>query len=127
MLKECSEIFLKYCWVLVVFIPILIIIFSTIVDRIFISKEIDVFKMLVLDKEFLQTGWISVIFLLFFGPIHVPLFFIEGSYQFQLGLFTLDFWMFFINVTFISFITGWIYIKSNNSIVTAISISRENS
>lgn len=51
---------------------------------------------------------------------HIPLFFIYGSYQNSLGIFTLAFWMFFINVILNSFITGWIYIKSNRSLLIAI-------
>jgi len=51
---------------------------------------------------------------------HIPLFFIEGSYQNGLGIYTPDFWMFFINVILNSFITGWIYVKSGRSLLTAI-------
>ncbi len=51
---------------------------------------------------------------------HIPLFFIQGSYQFELGVFTLGFWLFLINVIFPSFIVGWLYIKSNRSILVAI-------
>ena len=51
---------------------------------------------------------------------HVPLFFIHGSYQNSLGIYTPAFWMFFINVILNSFITGWIYVKSNRSLLMAI-------
>ena len=51
---------------------------------------------------------------------HIPLFFIHGSYQNSLGIFTIAFWMFFINVILNSFITGWIYVKSNRSLLMAI-------
>jgi len=51
---------------------------------------------------------------------HIPLFFIPGSYQNSLGIFTTAFWMFFINVILNSFITGWIYVKSNRSLLMAI-------
>ena len=51
---------------------------------------------------------------------HFPLFFIQGSYHYGLGQLTLDFWVFFINIIFTSFITGWLYLKSNNSIFIAI-------
>lgn len=51
---------------------------------------------------------------------HIPLFFIYGSYQNNLGIFTLAFWMFFINVILNSFITGWIYVKSNRSLLIVI-------
>jgi membrane protease YdiL (CAAX protease family) len=51
---------------------------------------------------------------------HIPLFFIDGSYQNSLGTFTPAFWMFFINIILNSFITGWIYVKSNRSLLMAI-------
>lgn len=51
---------------------------------------------------------------------HLPLFLIEGSYQYELGRGTLSFWMFFVNVIFPSFIVGWLYFKSNRSILIAI-------
>ncbi len=50
---------------------------------------------------------------------HVPLFFIQGSYQAGLGLFTTGFWLFFINIFASSFIAGWLYLKSRCSIVIA--------
>lgn len=51
---------------------------------------------------------------------HIPLFFIKGSYQHGLGLFTPSFFMFFINIIFLSIITGWLYIKSSGSILVAV-------
>jgi membrane protease YdiL (CAAX protease family) len=47
---------------------------------------------------------------------HIPLFFIPGSYQAGLGLFTAGFWFFFINIYASSFIIGWLYLKSKQSI-----------
>lgn len=51
---------------------------------------------------------------------HLPLFFIQDSYQASLGLFTLDFWIFMIEIIFASFLTGWIYIRSRKSILLVI-------
>jgi membrane protease YdiL (CAAX protease family) len=51
---------------------------------------------------------------------HVPLFLIRGSYQNSLGLFTQEFFLFFIDVLLISVITGWIYIRSRRSILPAV-------
>lgn len=51
---------------------------------------------------------------------HIPLFFIEGSYQHTLGPDPASVWLFFINVIFPSLIIGWLYIKSDRSILVAI-------
>lgn len=51
---------------------------------------------------------------------HFPLFMITGSYQSGLGLYTPEFWMFFINVLLNSFLTGWIYTTANRNIFLAI-------
>ena len=73
-------------------------------------------------NELLKKGYLKaqLIVGLLWGLWHIPLFFIEGSYQFELGMFTLNFWMFFINVIFVSLITGWVYIKSKKSILIVI-------
>ncbi len=62
----------------------------------------------------------QLIVAIFWALWHLPLFFIEGSYQHGLGVFTQAFWMFNINIISNSFITGWIYIKSNRSLLVAI-------
>jgi uncharacterized protein len=51
---------------------------------------------------------------------HVPLFFIPGSYQASLGVFTPRFWMFFGNIIFLSFLIGWSYLRSGGSVPAAI-------
>mgnify|MGYP000657538145 CR=1 FL=1 len=73
-------------------------------------------------NELIKKGYLKaqLIVALLWALWHFPLFFIEGSYQAGLGLFTIEFWMFFINIFFISLITGWIYLKSNKSILLAI-------
>ncbi len=63
----------------------------------------------------------SSLFLGFMWAIwHLPLFFIEGTYQHQLGLFTIPFWNFMILSIFTSVIYGLIYIKTNGSILAVI-------
>ncbi len=51
------------------------------------------------------------------GIWHLPIFFIPGSYQAELGIFSFDFWMFFIEIIPISIICGYIYLKSGRSII----------
>lgn len=51
---------------------------------------------------------------------HLPLFFIENTYQNQLGLFTLSFWNFMLSIIFISIIYGLIYFKTEGSILAVI-------
>ncbi len=51
---------------------------------------------------------------------HVPLFFVKGSIQNNLGFFTPDFYLFFVNLLLLSLITGWVYLRSGGSILLAI-------
>lgn len=51
---------------------------------------------------------------------HLPLFFIPGSYQAELGLFSTEFWLFFVMILPVSIITGYIYLKSRRSILMAV-------
>lgn len=62
----------------------------------------------------------QIIVAILWATWHLPLFFIKGSYQEQLGLFSFEFFLFFLNILVISFLTGYIYIKSNYSILLAI-------
>ena len=63
----------------------------------------------------------SVIFLGVMWAIwHLPLFFIESTYQNQLGLFTLSFWNFMLSIIFTSIIYGLIYFKTKGSILAVI-------
>jgi membrane protease YdiL (CAAX protease family) len=140
---------IKY-WLVAGFLPILIIIFSQILHKTFGDFTAPIG---LIDNEFVEKGWIYILFLFLFGPVpeemawrgialnelskkskikaqfivatmwalwHLPLFLIQGSYQHELGLGTLSFWMFFINVIFPSFIIGWLYLKGSCSILIAI-------
>ncbi|MBN2089968.1 CPBP family intramembrane metalloprotease [candidate division KSB1 bacterium] len=137
-------------WLVAGLLPILIIIFSQLLQKTFGAFTAPIG---LLENEFIEKGWMYILFLFLFGPVpeemtwrgialdelskkskikaqiivatmwalwHLPLFFIKGSYQNELGIGTLSFWMFFINVIFPSFIVGWLYLKSNCSILIAI-------
>lgn len=56
----------------------------------------------------------------FWSLWHLPLFFIEGTYQNGLGIGTLDFWLFFIGIVPGALIYTWIYNRNNKSILSAI-------
>jgi membrane protease YdiL (CAAX protease family) len=51
---------------------------------------------------------------------HLPLFFIEGSYQQGLGLGTLEFWLFMLNLLPGSIVITWIYNHTQRSTLSAI-------
>ena len=51
---------------------------------------------------------------------HLPLFFIEGSYQYDLGLGTLSFWIFMVNIVPQAVLITWIYNNTNRSTTSAI-------
>jgi len=62
----------------------------------------------------------QVIVALLWALWHVPLFFVKGSIQNNLGLFTPDFYLFFVNLLMLAIITGWVYLQSGRSILLAI-------
>lgn len=63
----------------------------------------------------------TVLFLgLMWGTWHLPLFFLKGTYQFQLGLFTPLFWIFMLEILFDSVIYGVIYNETKGSLLAAI-------
>jgi membrane protease YdiL (CAAX protease family) len=64
----------------------------------------------------------SIILGLFWGLWHLPLFFINGTYQQSLGLFSIDFWMFFIMFFPHSIIYTFIFNNTNRSILSAMLI-----
>ena len=51
---------------------------------------------------------------------HLPMFFIEGSYQAGLGIGTLEFWMFFLSIVPLTFVFTWIYNNTNRSTLAVI-------
>lgn len=64
---------------------------------------------------------IAVLILGFMWAIwHLPLFFVEGTYQNQLGLFSPMFWNFMLSALLTSVIYGIIYNKTNKSILAVI-------
>jgi membrane protease YdiL (CAAX protease family) len=72
----------------------------------------------------LQAKWSALISSLLLGSIwalwHVPLFFIEGTYQNDLGLFSLSFWLFFAALIPQSILMTWIYNNNNRSTLSAV-------
>lgn len=51
---------------------------------------------------------------------HLPLFFIQGSYQAGLGVGTLAFWLFFIGIVPLSLVFTWIYNNTGRSTLAVI-------
>ena len=51
---------------------------------------------------------------------HLPLFFVEGTYQYQLGFGSSLFWSFMFGIFFTTFIYSFIYNKTNHSILAVI-------
>lgn len=60
---------------------------------------------------FLGMGW---------GLWHLPLFFIQGTYQHGLGLATTAFWLFMLTILFQSIMMTWIFNNSSRSTLAAI-------
>lgn len=71
--------------------------------------------------QYLSWFWESVLFGLIWAAWHIPLFFIEGTYQ--AGLLQLGFGYaanFFVSVIPLGFITTWVYVKNNRSMMASI-------
>ncbi len=64
--------------------------------------------------------WASLVLGFFWASWHVPLFFMIGTYQSQLGVLTLPFWEFMIGATITSVLYTWIYNHTGRSILGAI-------
>ncbi len=62
----------------------------------------------------------SLILGFFWGLWHLPLFVINATYQQTLGLFSLDFWMFFIVILPSSVFYTWLFNNTSRSILSAI-------
>lgn len=76
----------------------------------------------VLDR--LQVRWSalssSIILGIIWAAWHLPLFFIEGSYQYNLGLGNVSFWIFMAFIVTQAVLTSWIYNNNNRSTASAI-------
>jgi uncharacterized protein len=76
----------------------------------------------VLDR--LQSSWSALMSSLILGVVwslwHLPMFFIEGTYQASLGIGTLAFWLFMIGIVPLSFAFTWIYNNTQRSILAVI-------
>jgi membrane protease YdiL (CAAX protease family) len=76
----------------------------------------------VLDR--LQAKWSALVSTLILGSVwslwHLPLFFVEGTYQAGLGVGTLEFWVFMISVVPLSFAFTWIFNNTRRSTLAVI-------
>lgn len=76
----------------------------------------------VLDR--MQSKWNALVSSLILGVVwslwHLPLFFIEGSYQQGLGIGTLAFWMFFLGIVPLTAVFTWIYNNTRRSTLAVI-------
>lgn len=72
----------------------------------------------------LQAKWSALVSTLILGSVwslwHLPLFFVEGTYQANLGVGTLEFWVFMIGVVALSFPFTWIYNNTRRSTLAVI-------
>lgn len=72
----------------------------------------------------LQAQWSALFSSLILGVIwavwHIPLFFIVGSYQYNLGLGTLSFWTCMVNIVSQAVLITWIYNNTDRSTTSAI-------
>lgn len=72
----------------------------------------------------LQAKWSALVSSLVLGLLHslwhLPMFFIQGSYQAGLGIGTLEFWLFFLSIVPLTFVFTWIYNNTNRSTLAAI-------
>lgn len=76
----------------------------------------------VLDR--LQAKWSALVATLMVGSAwslwHLPLFFVAGTYQANLGVGSLEFWLFMIGVVPLSFAFTWIYNNTRRSTLAVI-------
>ena len=76
----------------------------------------------VLDR--LQSRWNALASSLILGVVwslwHLPLFFIEGTYQYNLGVGSLEFWLFMISIVPLSIPFTWVYNNTHRSTLSAI-------
>ncbi len=75
-----------------------------------------------LDK--LQLNFSALLSSLFLGLIwavwHIPLFFIKGTYQNELGFNSYQFWLFMFNIIIQSILITWVFNNTNRSILAVI-------
>jgi membrane protease YdiL (CAAX protease family) len=62
----------------------------------------------------------SLVLGIFWALWHIPLFFMEGTYQSELGLGSLRFWIFLFSLLPTSILFTWIYNNNTNSTLSAI-------
>ena len=76
----------------------------------------------VLDRlQAIRSAFMATLILgLVWSLWHLPLFFVEGTYQAGLGIGTLEFWLFMIGIVPLSFAFTWVYNNTNRSILAVI-------
>ena len=57
----------------------------------------------------------NLILSLIWAAWHLPLFFVEGSYQAGLGVGTLEFWLFMLGIVPLGVVFGWVYFNTRRS------------
>jgi len=62
----------------------------------------------------------QVIVMVLWALWHVPLFFIRGTYQAELGIMSLSGLLFFVNILSLSILTGWLYVLSQSIFVVTL-------
>lgn len=75
-----------------------------------------------LDRLQLRWGALtsSLVLGLFWGLWHLPLFFMRGTTQNEMGLLSLRFWTFFVQVLALSVLFTWVYNNNRRSTLSAI-------
>ncbi len=75
-------------------------------------------------QDLLQTKCSAVTASLILGGVwslwHLPASFIPGTYQANLGIGTLESWLHFSGIVFLSVVISWIYINTNRSILVMV-------
>jgi uncharacterized protein len=74
--------------------------------------------------DILQSRWGVLLSRLILGLVwwgwHLPLFFIVGTPQYRMGIGTIEFWFFLVNILPLSLIMTWFYNQTRRSILSAI-------
>jgi uncharacterized protein len=74
--------------------------------------------------DILQSRWGVLLSSLILGLVwwgwHLPLFFIVGTPQYRMGIGTIEFWFFLVNILPLSLIMTWFYNQTRRSILSAI-------
>jgi membrane protease YdiL (CAAX protease family) len=70
-------------------------------------------------QERINPAWSSLLLGFFHAIWHIPLFLMSGTYQFELGFGSAEFWVFMFSAVVVSVFYTWIYNHNQNSILSA--------